>query len=191
MNLVCCDLENQFVRLEPLSEAHRDGLHEAAHTGINWAVYPQAMTGNGFAAWFEGSQRIHESRREMIFAVRDARTGRIAGSSRFLNIVPEHARAEIGGTWYARPAQGTAINPACKLLMMQHAFSSGANRVEFKVDSRNAHSRAAVLKLGAREEGILRRHMINHDGHVRDSVYYSVLTDEWPLVREGLLARLD
>jgi RimJ/RimL family protein N-acetyltransferase len=104
--------------------------------------------------------------------------------------MPEHKRAEIGFTWYAQSAQGSEVNPAAKLLLFAHAFASGANRVELKCDARNTRSRAAILKLGATQEGILRHHMVMPDGHLRDTVYFSVLAQEWPQVRARLEARL-
>lgn len=191
MKLEFQPLENSAVRLEPLAETHREGLRAAAHSGVDWTVFYAGMTGPAFEAWFEHSLKSADPTREHVYAVRDRRSKELVGSSRFLNIAPEHARVEIGATWYARAAQGSAINPATKLLLFGHAFSCGANRVELKVDARNARSRAAVLKLGAKEEGILRRHMIHHDGYVRDSVYFSVIAEEWPKVRAGLEARIN
>jgi len=111
--------------------------------------------------------------------------------TRYLNIEEPHRKLEIGSTWYEPSVWAGAVNPECKLLLMRHAFERlGFNRVEYKTDLRNARSRAAILKLGAKQEGILRKHMIMADGHVRDSVYFSVIDEEWPGVKAGLEKRL-
>ncbi len=112
------------------------------------------------------------------------------GQTCYLAIAPEHARVEIGGTWYAPAAQGSRVNPACKLLMLGHAFACGAERVELKTDALNARSRAAMLKMGAQFEGVHRHHMRRPDGTWRDTAWFSVLRAEWPGVKAGLEARL-
>jgi RimJ/RimL family protein N-acetyltransferase len=114
----------------------------------------------------------------------------VVGMTCFLNIVAEASRVEIGGTWFNPSAQGGLANPASKLLMIERAFGWGAERVEFKTDARNGQSRAALKKLGATEEGVLRRHQRRPDGSLRDTVYFSILREEWGWVREGLDARL-
>ncbi|HEY2156328.1 MAG TPA: GNAT family protein, partial [Isosphaeraceae bacterium] len=112
---------------------------------------------------------------------------RVVGSTRFMNIVPAHLRVEIGGTWLARPAQRSGINREAKWLMLRHAFETwGLRRVEFKTHASNVQSRTALARLGAVEEGILRKHMVMPDGSERDSVYFSVLDDEWPAVKARL-----
>jgi RimJ/RimL family protein N-acetyltransferase len=103
---------------------------------------------------------------------------------------PEHCGVEIGGTWYAAHAQGGIVNPTCKYLLLGHAFDSGAERVELKTDSNNVRSRAAMLKMGARFEGVHRHHMRRPDGTWRDTAWFSVLRAEWPDVREGLVRRI-
>jgi RimJ/RimL family protein N-acetyltransferase len=116
---------------------------------------------------------------------------RIAGSTRYLNIAAEHRRLEIGYTFVGAEWQRTAVNGAAKLLLLGHAFERlGCIRVELKTDSRNAQSRAAIARLGAREEGIFRRHMICADGALRDTVYFSIVAEEWPGIRARLEARL-
>ena len=116
--------------------------------------------------------------------------GRCVGVSSFLRIDVPNASLEIGGTYYRPEVRGGAVNPGSKRLLMAHAFESGARRVQYKVDAINARSRAAVLKLGAVQEGILRQDMITWTGRVRDSVIFSVVAEEWPAVRAGLDARL-
>ena len=116
--------------------------------------------------------------------------GKIVGQSCYLNLRPKDGGVEIGGTWYAREAQGTAINPASKLLLLDHAFACGAERVEFKTDALNTQSRAALTKLGAHFEGIFRRQMRRPDGSMRDNAYFSVIREEWPALRARIEARL-
>jgi RimJ/RimL family protein N-acetyltransferase len=128
--------------------------------------------------------------RFITFAVRRLADGSIIGSTSYLSIVPADAKVEIGFTWYTAQARGGAVNPEAKYLLLKNAFDAGYNRVEFKTDARNARSRAALLKLGAKEEGILRGHMWMPQGYFRDSVYFSVLASEWPAVQAGLKRRL-
>lgn len=126
------------------------------------------------------------------FATVAARTGEVIGTTRFANMSTEFLRAEIGWTWLGGQWQRTAANTEAKLLMLRHAFESwGTRRVEFKTSARNAKSRAALLRIGAVEEGVLRHHMTHADGTPRDSVYYSIIRDEWPGVKARLIERLD
>jgi N-acetyltransferase len=126
------------------------------------------------------------------FAQVETSAGRVVGSTRLANIDRVHARAEIGWTWLGRAWQRTAINTEAKLLLFTHAFEvMGCHRVELKTDVLNAQSRRAILRLGAVQEGIFRRHKITESGRARDTVYFSVIAEEWPAVREGLRARLE
>ncbi|MGH8403122.1 MAG: GNAT family N-acetyltransferase, partial [Gammaproteobacteria bacterium] len=119
-------------------------------------------------------------------------TGQVIGSTRFLNMEPENRRVEIGATWIGRTWQRTAVNTEAKYLMLRHAFEEWCClRVELKTDALNVRSRRAILRLGAKEEGILRRHVVADTGRVRDTVYYSILDDEWPSVKAALQAKLD
>jgi RimJ/RimL family protein N-acetyltransferase len=125
------------------------------------------------------------------FAIRDATTGTVLGTTRFLSLQLDHLVAEIGWTWYARPAWGTGVNVETKLLLLGHAFEAvGLRRVEFKTDARNERSRGALIALGAQFEGVFRKHRVLPGGAVRDSAYYSVIDDEWPAVRARLRGRL-
>ena len=192
MRIVAKALENGFVRLEPHAAPHRDGLRAAAagDTAL-FAYMPADISGGGFDRWFDWTTSVSTGERELAFTVRRLSDGRIVGSTRYLNIELAHKRVEIGHTWYARDAWGGAVNPSCKFLLFQFGFEDlKLNRVELKCDARNARSRAAIAKLGAREEGTLRRHMVMFDGYVRDTVYFSVLAEEWPAVRAGLEKRL-
>jgi RimJ/RimL family protein N-acetyltransferase len=128
---------------------------------------------------------------EVPFTVRDAGDGRVLGCTRFLSLALDHLCAEIGWTWYARSVWGTGVNVETKLLLLGHAFQTvGLRRVEFKTDARNERSRGALTALGAHFEGVFRKHKVLPDGSARDSAYYSVIDDEWPLVRTGLTERL-
>lgn len=187
-------LEGRHVRLEPLRVEHARDLHEATppETFRYFTVLPKEPTENGMAGFIEwliaDAARIH-------FAVIDRKTGRAVGSTSYYDIRPAHLGLEIGWTWYGTAARGTAVNPESKLLLMSRAFEElGAERVALRTDARNAASRGAMLKFGAREEGTLRHHLLMPDGAWRDSVYFSVLRDEWARagggVRAGLEARL-
>lgn len=143
-------------------------------------------------AFIDAALTAQAAGREQAFATVDRSSGRIVGSTRYLNIEPAHRRLEIGYTWLAPAWQKSAINSEAKLLMLDHAFDRlGANRVEFKTDARNDPSRTALLGIGASFEGIFRRHMIVQQGVLRDSAYYSVVIDEWPAVRRQLEQRVE
>ena len=179
------------VRLEPLTADHRDALARAADQAEIWEHMPSAAHGAGFAGWFDQALEVALAGREAVWAVRASGDGEIVGSTRYLAIEPAHRRLEIGHTWYAPRVWATQVNPACKLALLRYAFESlGYNRVELKTDSRNVRSQAAIAKLGAVREGVFRAHMVRRDGSLRDSIYFSIIRDEWPQVRERLAARL-
>jgi N-acetyltransferase len=182
-------LENRFVRLEPMGPAHREDLRTACNADpATWTgLYPYSLVGEEFD---KGWARLYAkpAAGRMNYAVVAA--GQCMGVSSYLTIDPVNAGLEIGGTYYHPDIRGSAANPASKRLLLAHAFASGARRVQFKVDAVNARSRAAVLKLGAVQEGILRQDRVVWTGRVRDTVVFSVLAEEWPAVREGLDARL-
>jgi RimJ/RimL family protein N-acetyltransferase len=190
MKLVATTLEHARVRLEPFDERHRAGLSAAAHADLSiFAHMPFPIAEVGYGPWFDWLRVEQDAGRWIPHAV-IAPDGRIVGQSCYLAIRPEHAGVEIGGTWYAREAQGTAINPAAKLLLLAHAFDCGAERVEFKTDARNAQSRAALAKLGAEFEGVFRRQMRLLNGTMRDNAYFSVIREDWPPLRAQIEARL-
>lgn len=180
-------LEGRFVRLEPLTREHLDGLCAIGFDPSLWAVANVRVTSREeMAAYIAAAQGPSQ----LAFAVIHKPSGRVAGSTRFLNFEPAHARIEIGSTWYGVEFQRTAVNTECKLLLFRHAFEQlGMNRVELKTDARNERSQRAILRIGATREGTLRRHMIV-PGHVRDTVYFSVIAEEWPEVEAKLEARL-
>jgi len=179
------------VRLEPLAEAHRDGLARAADHPQIWAHMPIDASGAGFKRWFDRSLDLALAGREAVWAVRTLGDDALVGSTRYLAIEPEHRRLEIGHTWYEPGQWGGAVNPACKLALLRYAFETlRFNRVEFKTDNRNLRSQTAIAKLGAVREGVFRAHMVRRDGSLRDSVYFSIVANEWPAVRDRLTARL-
>lgn len=188
MNLAAATLEHKRVRLEPFEERHREGLTAAAADPTIWRHIPYPVQRDGYGGWFEWLRAEQAAGRWMPFAV--LADGRIVGQSCYINPRPNDLGVEIGGTWYAPEAQGTFVNPAAKLLLLGHAFASGAERVELKTDALNARSRAAMLKLGCAFEGVHRHHMRRPDGTWRDTAWFSVLSEEWPGVLERLEARL-
>ncbi len=190
MHLAARVLTHTRVRLEPFEERHRAGLAAVAEANLAiFAHMPFPVVERGFGAWFDWLSAEQEAGRWIPHAV-IAPDGRFVGQSCYLTIRPEHDGVEIGGTWYAPQAQGTAINPAAKLLLLAHAFASGAERVEFKTDALNAQSRAALTKLGASFEGIFRSQMKRPNGTMRDNAYFSVIRQEWPALRQRIEARI-
>ena len=187
-------LERKVVRLEPLAWRHGEGLFEAAQDERiwRWMPYDASASPETFHAWLEDALAASESGTEAAFATVDAGTGEPAGSTRYLALRPEHRVLEIGWTWLAPTYWQTGANVEAKMLMLEHAFEDlGCLRVEFKTDSRNERSRAALAALPARFEGIFRKHMLVRGGQRRDSAYYSIIDDEWPAVRENLMRRID
>ncbi len=185
-------LTGRFVTVEPVAESHRDSLRRAAEADREIFAYMPLNIADEFDAWFGLSLKAGPETGEMVFVVCDQPSGEPVGSSRYLNISKAEPRLEIGYTWYAPAAQGTAVNPETKLLMMGHAFEAlGCVRVEYKADALNARSRAAMEKMGAKYEGTFRRHQLTQGGRIRDSAYYAVLDHEWPEVKRGLEARLE
>jgi RimJ/RimL family protein N-acetyltransferase len=182
-------LTGRFIALEPLEERHHEELLRAAADPETWTYIP-VDPDKGFASRLPWMVVENSKGRLITFAVRRLADNAIIGSSSYLNIVPSDARVEIGFTWYAATARGGPVNPEAKYLLLKNAFTAHYNRVEFKTDARNARSRSALLKLGAKEEGILRGHMWMPQGYFRDSVYFSILASEWPSVRAGLERRL-
>jgi RimJ/RimL family protein N-acetyltransferase len=185
-------LEGRIVRLEPMSPAHLEGLAEVA---LDPAIWQFTIARPRFRAdvetWMATALANAASGVERPFVTIERASGRPIGSSRYLNIVPEHRRLEIGWTWVAPAWQRSGVNREAKLLMLEHAFERlGCMRVEFKTDSNNERSRRALLGIGATFEGIFRNHMVMPDGRIRHSAYYSVTDAEWPEVKARLAAGL-
>jgi RimJ/RimL family protein N-acetyltransferase len=186
-------LEGRIVRLEPMSPAHLDGLAQVAFEPSLWIWTLARPTDRaGLEAWMSTAIANREAGVELPFVTVDRATGAPIGSSRYLNIVPEHRRLEIGWTWVAPSFQRRGTNREAKLLMIEHAIERlGCHRVEFKTDSLNEKSRAALLGIGATFEGIFRNHMVMPEGRLRHSAYYSVIDAEWPAIKERLGASID
>lgn len=187
-------LEGLHVRLEPLTLEYHAGLCEVGLDAdlLQWTE-AYAPTPDGLRAYIEEALQSQADGAALPFAVISKADVRPVGSTRYGNIDRRNRRVEIGWTWYARPWQRTAVNTESKYLLLRHGFETlGCIRVEFKTDALNARSRRALLRIGAQEEGVFRCHMILPSGRVRDTVYYSIIDDEWPEVRrhlEELLAR--
>lgn len=185
-------LEGTHVRLEPMSLDHLAGLTQVGLDAEIWRWMPmfvQAPT--DMRTLVEQALAEAEAGTMVPFTTIERATGKPVGSTRYLSIVPQHRRLEIGWTWLAPAWQHSPVNTEAKLLMLQHAFEKlGALRVEFKTDALNEKSRTALLKIGAVEEGVFRNHMVMPGGRRRDSAYYSVIEEEWPRVHQYLETRL-
>lgn len=190
MKLLAAALEGQVIRLEPLGAPLRAEMQAALDVDpASWALQYADARGQAFDPYWSTMMRQVEAGDRIAFGARLA-DGRLVGTSSFLNISVADRTVEIGSTFFRPEVRGTAVNPEAKLLMMGHAFDGGALRVQFTVDSRNARSQAAVAKLGAVREGVLRRHLITWTAHRRDSVVFSVIDSDWPQVRQRLTERL-
>ncbi len=192
MDLAPVVLEGEVVRLEPLRLEHHEALSEVGLDPSLWALTTiRVQTPADMRAYIEEALAEQRAGVSLPFATVERATGRVLGSTRFGNITPAHRRVEIGWTWIAPAWQRTAVNTEAKLLMLRHAFDTlGCRRVELKTSALNVRSRNAMLRIGATEEGTLRQHMINSDGSNRDSVYFSILDGEWPVVQARLQAML-
>jgi len=187
-------LTGKYARLEPLTEAHISGLAEIGIGQDFWhfMLYGDMNTEADMRNWVLDILGRAEKGTDLPFVAIDLTSGRVAGATRYLNIVPKDRGLEIGGTWYGIDFQRTAINTECKYLLMTHAFETlHAIRVQLKTDSRNERSQKAIERIGAKKEGVLRNHMILLDGYIRDSVFYSVLDTEWLDVKKNLEVMMD
>jgi len=185
-------LEGVRVRLEPLAKAHLAGLAEVGLDEELWRWIPTPVrTPEEMAAYIETALGEQERGVSLPFAIMEKATGRVIGSTRYGNIDRRHHHVEIGWTWVAREWQRTAMNTEAKYLLLRHAFETlGCMRVELKTDSLNERSRAAILRIGAKEEGIFRNHMITASGRIRHTVYFSMIDSEWPAAKARLEAIL-
>lgn len=185
-------LEGTYARLEPLSSDHHAQLCDVGLDESLWRwTTSHVRTPDDMRTYIECALQEQKNGTALPFATLETTSGRVVGSTRFANIDRSNRRVEIGWTWVAPPWQRTAINTEAKYLMLKHAFEAmGCIRVEFKTDVLNERSRNALLRLGAREEGILRGHMITASGRIRDTVYYGILASEWPGVKSVLENKL-
>lgn len=183
-------LENAHVQLEPLSPGHADDLAVAA-VGLEHAWYTSVPAPDAIEADIAQRLAWREEGSMNPWAIRRVDTGRVVGMTTFCNIDQPNRHVEIGHTWIGVEAQGTAVNPAAKILLLAHAFDAcDAIAVELRTHWHNRQSRAAIERLGAKRDGILRNHRLGPDGTLRDTVVYSILPHEWPAVRRGLEERL-
>lgn len=180
-------LEGDYVRLEPLSPAHTEGLRGATADGRLWELtVTNVPAPDEVEAWIGAALSMQAAGNAMAFAVRDA-SGRIVGSTRYYDLLPATPRLQIGYTWYARSVQRTGLNSEAKLLLLRHAFETlGCVSVGLQTSTRNVASRAAIARLGASLEGITRQHLRHRDGSLRDTANYSIIASEWSTVKAAL-----
>ena len=185
-------LAGEHVQLEPMLEAHHAALAEVGLDEDLWKWIPVPVrTPEEMKAYVDAALAEQARGVSLPFTIVERATGNVIGSTRYANIERIHRRVEIGWTWVARPWQRTAVNTECKYMLLKHAFETlGCIRVELKTDSLNERSRAAILRIGAKEEGVFRNHMITASGRIRHSVYFSVTDSEWPVVKRRLEEKL-
>lgn len=190
--LTSVTLEGTHVRLEPLAQHHLDGITRAGEDDAVWTWLPYRPTTRAeYQAWLDHALAEQAAGRELPLVTIDRASGDVVGSTRLFFVSPRDRRVEIGGTWLAPSAQRSAINTESKLLLLAHCFDTlGCVRVELKTDARNEKSQRAIERIGAKYEGVMRKHMLTRGGFHRDSVYYAIIDDEWPDVRARLEAML-
>lgn len=180
-------LKGAFIQLEPLNSSHYDGLSQAANYEVIWEYMPQKGTAAFFAQWFADSVEKMMSGNQITYVARRLSDQLIVGATAYYDLYLEHKRLGLGYSWYTPMVWGSAINSDCKLLMLIQAFEHwGVNRIEIGADSRNARSIRAIKKLGARQEGILRQHMISNTGLLTDTILFSIVAEEWPVIKKQL-----
>ena len=181
-------LTGPSVQLEPMTIAHSEELTEAAKDGQLWNLwYTTVPAPDGVAGFIQKATDEYEEGKSLPFIIRRKETGKVVGSTRFLNVDAQHKRLEIGHTFYGKSTQRTGINTECKFLLLEYAFETlGCNAVEFRTHWHNHPSRRAIERLGAKQDGVLRNHKIDRFGIMRDTVVYSILNTEWPTVKKSL-----
>ena len=187
------ELQARGIKLVPLALAHEAGLREAAADGALWNIRVTSVPEpDQTKKYIEDALSMRDAGNRFAFAITDAATGTVLGSSSYHDILPVVKRIEIGYTWYAKRCQRTNVNTTAKLLMMTHAFEAlGCNVVGWRTDNFNFASQAAIERLGARKDGIIRGHAMRRDGTIRDTVMYSLRSGEWPEVKAQLIHSLD
>ncbi len=185
-------LESEDVSLIPLLSEHEEGLLKAASDGELWNLWVTSVpSSKTIEKYIIKALEEQEKGQSLPFTVIDNKTDAIVGSTRFMNVDSQNKRLEIGSTWYAKSHQKTGVNTHCKLMLLQHAFEQlHCIAVEFRTNWFNFASRNAILKLGAKQDGVLRNHRIDHNGLLRDTVVFSITNAEWPSVKKNLLFRL-
>lgn len=187
------ELQGKHVRVLPMAAEHVDELFAAGHHAQIWAYMSmRVQTRQDMQRLVQQALERREGGREFPFVVQDVASGRLVGSTRFLDISEADRHLEIGWTWYTPDVWRTVINTETKYLLLRHCFEDlSMMRVQLKTDGRNTRSQTAIARIGGVREGVLRKHMVMPDGFVRDSVYFSILDDEWADVRRRLEAMLD
>jgi RimJ/RimL family protein N-acetyltransferase len=187
------ELHARGIKLVPLGLEHEDGLRAAAKDGELWNLRITSVPEpENTRAYIETALKMREAGDRFAFAVTEAATGRVMGSSSYHDILPTVKRVEIGYTWYAKSWQRSHVNTTAKLLLMRHAFETlGCHVVGWRTDNFNFASQAAIERLGARKDGVIRGHALRRDGTIRDTVMYSLRSGEWPEVKAQLLYLLD
>lgn len=190
MELEFCELEGRGIRLEPFTLELKEEVRAAVDCDLEtWSIMPINPMAAGFESYWKVACGAPTDER-MSYAIRRLADKRVVGMSSYYTALVDQGGVEIGTTFLHPDVRGGVVNPESKLLMLGHAFNSGAVRVQFRVDTRNHRSQAAVAKLGAVREGVLRRDRLTWTGYVRDTVYFSILDDEWPAIRDRLETRL-
>ena len=186
-------LRGEHVSVEPLAREHVAALRDAANDGELWRLwYTSVPSPEGVEAYVETALSWRDGRDAMPFVVRENASGHVVGCTRFCNVEPAHRRLELGYTWYAKHVQRSPVNTECKLLLLGHAFEAlQCIAVELRTNWFNFASRAAIARLGARQDGVLRNHQITPDGLYRDTVVFSILDSEWLPVKRNLRYMLD
>lgn len=182
------ELIGESVKIQPMEAHHVNELFEAGNFPEIWAYMSmQVHSQEDMESLVTKALQAREGGSEFPFVIIDRETGKVVGSTRFLNISLPNRNLEIGWTWLAPSVWRTKINTECKYLLLKHCFETlGAIRVQLKTDSRNLRSQQAIQRIGGVKEGVLRNHMIMHDGYIRDSVYFSIIDSEWAMVKENL-----
>lgn len=186
-------LSGAYAVLEPIAADHREGLAAAVRDGELWRLwYTSIPHPDKMAEYIDAALQMVSDTGALVFVVRDKFTDRVIGCSRYFNVDEANQRLEIGHTWYAKSVQRTPINTDCKRLLLSHAFEDlDAIAVEFRTHWHNHASRAAIARLGAKQDGILRHHQRGEDGIFRDTVVFSIIAPEWPTVRKSLDFKLN
>jgi RimJ/RimL family protein N-acetyltransferase len=187
-----CTLQSDHLRLVPLALEHEAGLRAAAADGELWTIRVTSVPEpEQTRKYIQDALTMYQEGKRVPFAVLDAATGDVIGSSSYHDILPEVGRLEIGYTWYGKSRQRSHVNTTCKLMLMTHAFETlGANVVGWRTDNYNFASQKAIERLGARKDGVIRGHALRRDGTIRDTVMYSLTAGEWPEVKAHLLYQL-
>jgi RimJ/RimL family protein N-acetyltransferase len=192
MELGPVTISGKHIRLEPLSRDHARALLAVAQAPEIWTwMSALPVTAESMEAWIAEALEAQDRGLEYPFTVIQTPGDRVVGSTRYMDVQAASKGVEIGWTWYAPETWGTVVNPEAKFLLLRHAFEEwGAIRVQLKTDLKNLRSQAAIKKLGATEEGVLRRHRFRRDGTIRDSVIFSIIREEWPAVKAALEERI-